>query len=773
MTSPSKITNLNPAFWDGANTDLKRITLDAVIQRAGGTGTLTSAQSKQCLKDIHRKVNGKRPDSLTGVQHNVVCQALARINQTGLIRCAIPPAPIKATRPSVLPDNKQQWEAQDIAHAYLRDIAKQLKKPASAEMAAQALAYGLVMIGYGMEPAISIVSRLRQGDLDPDQNQLLRTPVHYLETGPYFHETVLPPWLRERLQRVARFNLKHKLVAGRNPAQQWAIHVTGPEPDKTTDQALYQWRFDQIRQRLIDHHAKQFSAWQASQARPAKDLMRRLPYFSRALRLKALPRGVEPALFRQLEALPLPADTPAGLADFLVPSPAIGRCPAIGSTVNPPNHSRAPWAALSKLTGAPLPQQDICDNVSAEWAQDARFILRELATDLHNRFKPQSKVTGKKLETLNSMVVRYWKKAAHIALGTSTLQLALLWVGTLLYGTDDKAPVQVNTATQYLREVIINGVLGYEGAFDLSDWTDEDVENARLWVVNRRRLSDKTRKDRQDRLGQFLTFCQSKGLLEEATLQKDKMAYALTKRRNRVLGLAQFDQLQYTIAHSAEPEAQLINTLLTLGFYGGLRSGEMLALSLYDIEVCGPEIFVSIQRGKTAAARRKIPLHLLAPPRVCEQFLAYLDTRLVVARKHRAKLKKMAFIGPTGSVQGYKREELIPAVIALLRYYVGPEYDMHSLRHGFGTWLMLRAYAVKHPELKTQLLERQHAVFSPEGEKRLTQLFQWTEDKPLLPGKITMFIHIRKLMGHSHISVLLQNYLHAFGVIHQFLMRRM
>ena len=501
--------------------------------------------------------------------------------------------------------------------------------------------------------------------------------------------------------------------------------------------------------------------------------MRRLPYFSRALRLHALTRGVEPALYRQLESLPLPADTPTGLVDFLVPSPVIGCHPSLGAKVHPSNHSGAPWAALSNMNTAPLPEHDLCDNVSADWAQDARFLLRELKTDLHNRFTPQSKLTGKNLKTFNSMLVRYWEKAAPIAPGTSALQLALLWVGTLLYGTDEKAPVQVNTATQYLREIIINGVLDYEGAFDLSDWSDEDVENVRMLVVNRRKLADQTRQNRQDRLGRFLSFCQSKGLLEEATLYKDKMAYALTKRRNRVLGLAQFDQLQHTITQSAEPESQLVNTLLILGFYGGLRSGEMLALSLDDIEVCGPEIYVWIRRGKTAAARRKIPLHLLAPARVCKPFVAYFDTRLAAARTHKAKPKKVAFIGPTGSVQGYKREELIPAVIALLRYYVGPEYDMHSLRHGFGTWLMLRAYVLKHPELKAQLLEQQHAVFRTEGEAQLTQLFQWTEDKPLLPGKITLFIHIRKLMGHSHISVLLQNYLHAFGVIHQFLMRRM
>jgi integrase len=261
--------------------------------------------------------------------------------------------------------------------------------------------------------------------------------------------------------------------------------------------------------------------------------------------------------------------------------------------------------------------------------------------------------------------------------------------------------------------------------------------------------------------------------MAEATLEKEKLTYALTKRRNRVLGLAQFDQLQNTLTQSAEPEVALVNTLLTLGFYGGLRSGEMLALTLDDIEVCGPEIYVWIRRGKTPAARRKIPLHLIAPPRVCQQFLEYLDTRRAVARQYKAKPKKVAFIGPTGCVEGFAREEIVPAVIGLLRYYVGQDYEMHSLRHGFGTWLMLRAYALKYPELKGQLLEQQHVVFSGEGEKRFTQLFTWSEDQPLRQDRIDLFIHIRKIMGHSHISVLLQNYMHGFGVIHQFLMRRM
>ena len=768
MIYPESVIGVAPAFWERTHADLKRATLEAVINEAGDTGAITPSQCKKCLRQIHARINGNRPGGLTDSQHSVVCRALEKINQTGLIRCALPPAPVKATRPSVLPDNERQWEAQGIARAYLQDTHPALVKPKTAETAALSLVYGLVEVGYGLEPAISIVSRLRQGDLAPNQNRILRTPVHYLETGNYVHETVLPSWLRKRIKHVAKFNLKYKLVAGRRPNQQWAIHGLGPEPTTVTDQKRYEWRFNQLKKVLTGHHTERFSAWATNQQRPVNTLMRRLPYFSRALRLRALTLGMEPVFYRQLENLPLPADTPAGLADFLVPSLAIGYWPATRSAVITPNHSPAPWEALNSLTGTPLAEQDICDTVSASWAQDAKFLLCAFTTALTNQFGPE-RLTPGQLKPLAAMLPRYLSQAEQIAPRTGAAYMALLWIGTKLHHRE----IAVSTAKDYLSQIIINGVLEYESAFDFSDWDDEDVEGVRLRVMNRRKLSDSTRQNRQDRLGQFLSFCQAHGLMEEATLEKEKLNYALTKRRNRVLGLAQFDQLQYTITQSAEPEAPLVTTLLTLGFYGGLRSGEMLALALDDIEICGPEIDVRIRRGKTPAARRKIPLHLLAPPRVCEQFLAYLDTRLAAARKHKSNPKKVAFIGPNGHVEGFKREEIIPAVIGLLRYYAGPEYDMHTLRHGFGTWLMLRAYALKYPEFKHQLLEQQHAAFSDEGEKRFTQLFQWSEDQPLRQDRIDLFIHTRKLMGHSHISVLLQNYMHGFGVIHQFLMSKM
>jgi hypothetical protein len=113
-----------------------------VINEAGDTGAITPSQCKKCLRQIHVQLNGNRPGGLTDSQHSVVCRALEKINQSGLIRCALPPAPVKAVRPSVLPDNGRQWEAHGIAQTYLQVTERALARPKTAETAALSLVYG-------------------------------------------------------------------------------------------------------------------------------------------------------------------------------------------------------------------------------------------------------------------------------------------------------------------------------------------------------------------------------------------------------------------------------------------------------------------------------------------------------------------------------------------------------------------------------------------------------------------------------------------------------
>ncbi len=42
------------------------------------------------------------------------------------------------------------------------------------------------------------------------------------------------------------------------------------------------------------------------------------------------------------------------------------------------------------------------------------------------------------------------------------------------------------------------------------------------------------------------------------------------------------------------------------------------------------------------------------------------------------------------SLRGYERPEISAPVIALLKTQFGPDVDIHLLRHGFGSWSVLR-----------------------------------------------------------------------------------
>lgn len=133
---------------------------------------------------------------------------------------------------------------------------------------------------------------------------------------------------------------------------------------------------------------------------------------------------MEPAIYRQLDALPLPADTPAGLAEFLAPFPAIGHEPVNRVAAITPHHQRAPWAALSNPAGTTLSQEDICETLSADWAQAAKFLLRAFQSDLKNDFE-KGKVPVSRQNTLKQLITRYLGQADRIAPRTSGAYLAL------------------------------------------------------------------------------------------------------------------------------------------------------------------------------------------------------------------------------------------------------------------------------------------------------------------------------------------------------------
>ena len=61
MIYPESVIGVALAFWEGTHANLKRATLEAVINEAGDTGAITPSQCKKCLRQIHVQLTVTAP----------------------------------------------------------------------------------------------------------------------------------------------------------------------------------------------------------------------------------------------------------------------------------------------------------------------------------------------------------------------------------------------------------------------------------------------------------------------------------------------------------------------------------------------------------------------------------------------------------------------------------------------------------------------------------------------------------------------------------------
>ena len=201
--------------------------------------------------------------------------------------------------------------------------------------------------------------------------------------------------------------------------------------------------------------------------------------------------------------------------------------------------------------------------------------------------------------------------ADSIAPPTSALHLALHWIR---YFIDKKGLLSPGTIDNYLSRVFLNGLLCDPESIDLSMWEPEDHVLAFEDVLSRESI-----KHASTRMGIYNTY-------------KQVYAYAVTNKfccpvnlsyvsdewiggskRNELIGLGEFDTFINLLLDECSRSSVQLAVVCILAFYGGMRAGEISSLTLKDLVICDEHHYVDLHKGKTAAARREIPLHLLAP----------------------------------------------------------------------------------------------------------------------------------------------------------------
>lgn len=231
--------------------------------------------------------------------------------------------------------------------------------------------------------------------------------------------------------------------------------------------------------------------------------------------------------------------------------------------------------------------------------------------------------------------------------------------------------------------------------------------------------------------------------------------------------LSEFDLLYELAAQERNATLRMqLQAALTLAFFGGLRAEEICLLSKMDIDEI--TIQVRVWWSKTKRGRRRLPLAFLTP----EVYRRPIDD----LQKKCPTSQSLLFSNHDGS-------QILPDTLAkrikqLITRALPKERQMsiHTLRHGFASWILIRYFALHEPELlKTEfpdgnllIPDADHDVFSKGEQKKLVRVFngrvageKYAGDASSFFPKPEHFAHISRLIGHATRDTTARTYVHS------------
>jgi len=322
----------------------------------------------------------------------------------------------------------------------------------------------------------------------------------------------------------------------------------------------------------------------------------------------------------------------------------------------------------------------------------------------------------------------------------------------------------LETCLLVINQIFERGLLRYP-AFNLNSWDEEDIEVVLSdYMLERKNnwLSASTQYSITLTFKRVIRFCKTLHIFRHIELPDIEPSGVVITKRNHIVGLREFDLIK-----AGE------TPFLYLAFYGGLRSGEAARLMMSDVVSIKDELTIYVRQGKTPAAKRAIPLHLIAPPKIIKVIQDYYETRKSYYRayakkatrnkKALLKLNEAAFLN--FNIQSFSSSSgtlVAREALTRLQSQLGNAANLHLLRHSFASHMFLRWYCCKYPELVNELVDEKHWCFSKTGLDKLRIFFGEEPGKPLPDSNTTAIIHLIKLMGHRNTNTLFQVYVHSF-----------
>ena len=330
-----------------------------------------------------------------------------------------------------------------------------------------------------------------------------------------------------------------------------------------------------------------------------------------------------------------------------------------------------------------------------------------------------------------------------------------------------------DTCFNEINAIFLHGFLAYESGWNLEQWDEEDIELLTTEHIlardGRPTTNETTNQQTISSLNRVIRFARDRfGLFRNIKIPRLSPQGRIFTSRNNIVTLQEFDNL-------IETTGELESAILILAFYSGMRSGEIINLSLNDVANSRHELTIYVRAGKTPSAKRAIPLHRLMPPNVLRKVQAVVELREIDYRKFmRGKSASMNLDKARSNFKVFVKSEIddhksgqviLSETRDTLRSRLGRNADLHLLRHSFASWFFLRWYAAKHPDFIESLIQKNHWLFSNDGIEHIKQFLGVFTPGPIPADHANAMIYFIKLFGHANTATLFQVYIHTYEFV--------
>jgi len=738
-----EIIRTAPSFFTEKRIACLRICLTHINQsRKIGKKKLSRIINEFCTD---RK--GNISDKKLVILHDV----LNRLNELGISDSILPVIAQKPFRPSLIPKTTDEFlqvaECPEILNFFWGEwLAQQLNSTKNIE---EVYAFAFVLSAasesaVGKHIVHDIITNLVSENVNDDLS--VRVKIHPKDSSMNYSilslatptRFILASWLKKRNSRKEKYIFLPSLIRSR----------------KEQTLKILEKSYQSLIASYCDRHPNAHCPKTWSSFGNIASIM---PVFDQRI-------GLEPYIFTAQSAYPLPVSHPSE-SDLALRITEGTSTPASMITHKAGYRQKKHQLATIKFESENLRNTD--DN---DWTGKSKSILRALNRSIDSVVKEHQAITAEGVtKKVLLRIAEAKQKADKLTRNNSALHLALAWIQYKIIHDQIKA----STVKKYLSRVFINGILTDPDSIDFATWEPEDHELLFEDIISRDSIkSERTRQSILIPYKQAYKYGNDHGFFSGVDISYVSDEWGGGTARNELIGLGEFDAFIRMIMEADQSHhSTMIAVVCILAFYGGMRSGEISRLSLKDVEVMAGFLFVDIHKGKSAAARRRIPLHLISPQYCYDIINDYYQFRRQQFRKD-AHLKDIPLFGPNKIRERYTRHSLADVAIGMLQQYFGSSITLHSLRHAACSWLLVRIYCCRYPDLITELKERNHESFSIQYIQRAAYLFSGEESDHIPDYCGSSLIRLSKLIGHLGARTMFNCYIHTFHLLQSHAMKR-